>query len=466
MRDGTSAHERGAGPARRTRTRRAAQPVRRPSAGVHPAVIEATKAIGQLGGDHARAREAVDELVRLGHAPTTVTINALIRCHVEAGRAEAAEHLIGEMRTTWQLAPDAFSYNLVLRAYSLARREADAERVLACACAARVDDACSYATMLSAALAPKRASQLLAQMDARGVPPDAIALHAAMRVYERAAMGDACEALAARLPAGGASRFTFASVAKAWTNAAEPERAEAALRTALRRGLADSILYAIVADGYACACPPRVADVERLVAEAIGTCAPGRLSLSLFHALLKAHARERAPRAQVVRELGEMLDAHGIRPDVATACAAAELLCNAGLPREALAHVTEARRGGIVPDARLWNILIHGYARCRCIRTSGVCNCEPCTCSSPDQALRLLRQMQAQGLPPDSITLNTLVASFCRAGRLPDAVHLLDSVLLVAPGPTGPAGETAGGAPQLVTLAAVELLLRLSLIHI
>lgn len=453
----------------RTRTKRGGSS-RRPTGAPEPRpsadVVEATKEIGRLGADSACARAVVDGLVAHGHAPTLVTINVLIKSHVLAGRAHAAEALLDEMREAWQLDPDSFSYNLVLRGWcAQPRRQADAERVLSRACAAGLDDACSYSTVLAAVSAPERATRLLGQMEARGVPCDAIALHAALRAYARAGMGAECEALLPRLPAGAASPFTFAHVAKAWANAGVPERAEAALRSALGLGLGDATLFAIVADAYAEARLARVTDAARLVEEAVRVCAPGSLCLSLFHALLKAHARERPPSAHAVEAVCVRLRGLGLQRSAATVCASAELLCAAGLPREALAHVSEARLEGIAPSRQVWNVLISGYARCRCLLTLGSCACELCCCSSPDQGLRLLRQMQAQGLQPDGVTLSTLLASFCRAGRVPDALGLLESMLLIAPSPRGGCGgggswEDGGGCEPAVRSAHFEVVLR------
>ncbi|KAJ1636516.1 hypothetical protein T492DRAFT_380919 [Pavlovales sp. CCMP2436] len=369
---------------------------------IHKFVIETTKEIRAScvpTGDYTRARSLIDALLTRGMRPTLVTANCLIQCYVTAGLADEAKHVLDEMEDRWGLAADSYSHNLVLRALCNAGRDADADRVLARACSARLDDACSYSTVIGSLSSAQRVGALLAQMAARSVALDAVTIKSAMRVYARAGLPNECEALLGGLPLLGAapSAHTYASLAKACATAGDPEAAEVALREAVRRGLrADAVLFAIVAEGYASQEPPRTADVTRLVEEALRTLGEGALSLSLLHALLKAHARERSPQPSAVAHVLDLARRCALKRTVLTVCLATELLCNAGLSKEAVAHMNEARAEGIPPNESVWNILINAHARCRCVRTRGFCTCDPCGCASPDAALRLLRQMQAQ----------------------------------------------------------------------
>lgn len=458
--------------------------------GVEQRVLEVTRQIDQscaATGDHARAWRLVEDLLRSGLRPSLVTANVLIKCHRRARQPEGAERVLGVMGG-WGLAPDAYSYNQVLAAYVDAHRAADAHRVFHAACELGLDDGCTHATVLRACT-PASLPPVLSAMRLRG-RADAVPLHAALKVLSDAGLADDCEAFVRANFAGSGiavagapppSARTFTLLARAHAVARAPEAAERTLWRALGgqpRGVAagarggaadaspdaavdaspdaagapavapDAVLFAVVVDTYASVQPhARVSDAVRVADEAVARLRAARApppSTSLFNALLKAHARARAPSAEGVARAMALARESGARLDVVSVSTAADALCVAGRPEEAHALVEACRAAdGIAPNGTVYNTLIKGYARCRCVRNTGACACDPCRCSSPEAALRLVRQMHAEGLAPDTVTLNTLVAAFCRANRLAEAREVVSGMALLAGSADGCAADGA-----------------------
>lgn len=418
-------------------------------------------------GDYEQARAIIASLVMIGLLPTLVTANVLIMCYKNARLPEEAERVLEEM-AVWGLRPDSYSFNTVLNAYCLAARHAEARKVFNRMCEMVLDDDCSYSTIIRI-LTPAEIPNILSQMQARGIACDLVTANSALNVYAEAGQGDQCELFIRTFMNAPGKPFcssqTYTIVAKAFSKSGKPEEAERALRQAQRARLAvDTILFAVVADAYASTDPPRVTDVERIVHEGLRTCAKGHgADVSLFNALLKGYAHERPPQPNKVTAVLAQITQFGLTPSIVTVSIAADALCCAGMPNAAHDLVEDAKRNGLKPNATLYNTLIKGHAKCRCVINQGFCNCSPCNCTSPEAAMRLLNEMQSRGLQPDVVTLNTLVSSFCHAGRPMEARTIVDSVMMISEafeGCTpdlqtfntllrGLLADPAGGAPDL-----------------
>lgn len=70
-----------------------------------------------------------------------------------------------------------------------------------------------------------------------------------------------------------------------------------------------------------------------------------------------------------------------------------------------------------------------GYSRCRCRIRFGMCSCIACFCSDPDEALRLMDEMEHMGLSPERITLNVVIEAFCSSNQFDRAHAIIDQVM-------------------------------------
>ena len=106
------------------------------------------------------------------------------------------------------------------------------------------------------------------------------------------------------------------------------------------------------------------------------------------------------------------------------------------------------QQGVLRPNEAVYNVMIKGFARCRCKRAHGVCGCNPCRCSQPEQASQKFREMAELGLHPDTVTLNTLLDAHCSAGQLPHACSLLESICRSNAAKLGPSELRAAAAAR------------------
>ena len=106
------------------------------------------------------------------------------------------------------------------------------------------------------------------------------------------------------------------------------------------------------------------------------------------------------------------------------------------------------QQGVLRPNEAVYNVMIKGFARCRCKRAHGVCGCNPCRCSQPEQASQKFREMAELGLHPDTVTLNTLLDAHCSAGQLPHACSLLESICRSNAAKLGPVELRAAAAAR------------------
>ncbi|CAL5034853.1 unnamed protein product [Urochloa decumbens] len=73
----------------------------------------------------------------------------------------------------------------------------------------------------------------------------------------------------------------------------------------------------------------------------------------------------------------------------------------------------EKRNDGIVPNCRIFNILIHAYA----------------TCGMMGDAMLIFQGMKQQGVKTNAVTYSTIIAAFCRMGRLDDAMGIFNQMI-------------------------------------
>ncbi|XP_052151425.1 pentatricopeptide repeat-containing protein At1g62670, mitochondrial-like [Oryza glaberrima] len=100
-------------------------------------------------------------------------------------------------------------------------------------------------------------------------------------------------------------------------------------------------------------------------------------------------------------------------PTAASYTSAMSALAKAGRPADAAALFDDMLANGVAPDRCAFSFLLHVYSS---------------HLHLPSAAHSVLVWMSRLGLPPTPIDYADLVFSFCRAGRLPDALQLLDEM--------------------------------------
>ncbi|CAD6333902.1 unnamed protein product [Miscanthus lutarioriparius] len=112
--------------------------------------------------------------------------------------------------------------------------------------------------------------------------------------------------------------------------------------------------------------------------------------------------------------LDEMRSLMGRRPDAACFTTAAAAFSSASQPGAALAVLNAMAADGVVPDAAACTVLVGAYA---------------CRLHWFDAAYEVVRWMTANGVAPDVVTYSTLISGLCSAGRVAEALGVLDLML-------------------------------------
>lgn len=168
----------------------------------------------------------------------------------------------------------------------------------------------------------------------------------------------------------------------------------------------------------------------------------------MYNLLIKGYASCIPPQPEAARATLERIIAAGLTPSIASLTSVMDAFCEANDVDAAAAlarHFSEVH--GLVLTEPVYNVLIKGYARCRCKRSNGVCHCVVCTCCQPNAGMKILEQMAMRGLVPDAVTINTLIDAHCNAGQLAQAWLLLESICIGGGGLAGRQG--AGGLVHL-----------------
>ncbi|KAL5214226.1 hypothetical protein ABZP36_003378 [Zizania latifolia] len=100
-------------------------------------------------------------------------------------------------------------------------------------------------------------------------------------------------------------------------------------------------------------------------------------------------------------------------PTTSSYASAMSALANAGRPADAAALFVDMLADGVEPNRAAFSLLLHIYSS---------------HLDLPSAAHSVLIWMSRLGLPPTPSDYTDLIFSFCRAGRLPDALQLLDEM--------------------------------------
>ncbi|XP_062230339.1 pentatricopeptide repeat-containing protein At3g22470, mitochondrial-like [Phragmites australis] len=135
-----------------------------------------------------------------------------------------------------------------------------------------------------------------------------------------------------------------------------------------------------------------------------------------YNRLMSAHAAsgDSAGANRALRLLDEMRSLLHRRPDAACFTTAAAALSSASRPGAALAVLEAMDADGVAPDAAACTVLVRVYA---------------CRLRLFDKAYEVVRWMAASGVAPDVVTYSTLISGLCSAGRVAEALGVLDLML-------------------------------------
>lgn len=153
----------------------------------------------------------------------------------------------------------------------------------------------------------------------------------------------------------------------------------------------------------------------------------------LYNLLLKGFSRQSPPNYTKAKGLLEKIYRRRLVPTLTTLSLIVRCFCSVGLPKEAELIVQEVftRTPSLKKhkNESIFNVLIQGYARCRCTILNDSCACKVCFCSNPNEALRLVKEMELAGLSPKETTLNSVVESLCSSKRFEHAINVVNDVM-------------------------------------
>nr|CAB3465338.1 unnamed protein product [Digitaria exilis] len=139
-----------------------------------------------------------------------------------------------------------------------------------------------------------------------------------------------------------------------------------------------------------------------------------------YNRLMSAHASSGdgdgpgAGAARALHLLDEMRSLLGRRPDTACFTTAAAALSSASEPGAAIAVLNAMANDGVAPDAVACTVLVGVYA---------------CRLQWFDEAYEVVRWMADNGVALDVVTYSTLISGLCSAGRVAEALGVLDLML-------------------------------------
>ncbi|KAG2569749.1 pentatricopeptide repeat-containing protein At1g63080, mitochondrial-like [Panicum virgatum] len=140
---------------------------------------------------------------------------------------------------------------------------------------------------------------------------------------------------------------------------------------------------------------------------------PSSHTLHDYNRILAAFARDGDGDA-ALRVLRRMrLSSPACAPTAVSYTSAMSALAKAGRPADAASLFDDMLANGVAPDRAAFSLLLHVYSS---------------HLHLPAAAHSVLLWMSSLGLPPTPIDYTDLIFSFCRAGRLADALQLLDEM--------------------------------------
>ncbi|PVH36007.1 hypothetical protein PAHAL_7G336700 [Panicum hallii] len=140
---------------------------------------------------------------------------------------------------------------------------------------------------------------------------------------------------------------------------------------------------------------------------------PSSHTLHDYNCLLAAFARDGDGDA-ALRVLRRMrLSSPACAPTAVSYTSAMSALAKAGRPADAASLFDDMLANGVAPDRAAFSLLLHVYSS---------------HLHLPAAAHSVLLWMSGLGLPPTPIDYTDLIFSYCRAGRLADALQLLDEM--------------------------------------
>lgn len=215
----------------------------------------------------------------------------------------------------------------------------------------------------------------------------------------------------------------------------QPELSKYYFDRAVDQGVVpDLILLTSLLNAYVSAATPMMREARQLVqmAKTVYRVDP---DIMMYNLLIKGYARTSPPDYEAARQLFDTINQSGVlTPTVFTYSMVANAYCSSGLAKDAEDFIREAMaQQKVKPNSTTFNTLIKGYARCRCRVRHGICSCVVCFCSDPEEALRLMNEMEQIGLVPDRITLNVVIESFCSCKQFSQAESIIEQVMRNSP---------------------------------
>jgi pentatricopeptide repeat protein len=200
-----------------------------------------------------------------------------------------------------------------------------------------------------------------------------------------------------------------------------------------RGALPDLRLVTSVIDAMVSADPPLMSSASAMLERMTGEFSL-RPDAVAYNAMIKGYGRVRPhPDVASATAMFESVLAgqfQGVRATEFTFSAIANVLTSVGKIEEAEAVVRRMPEHGLRPTSVHYNILLKGYSRCRCRLLDGRCTCRVCECSDPERALLLMQEMEGLGLTCDALTITSIIEAFCSSAQTDKAMQVVEKVLL------------------------------------
>lgn len=384
-------------------------------------------------GDVRGARDLLQQMMSKGISPTLVTANTLLKCYRNARQPEGAERVLLEMRE-WGIAPDGCSYCTVIDAYGLAGKVGDAHRMLQQVEASGLRDSRAYSAILRH-VHPTEVFPIFERLVGRGISYDQLTCLAALNTLASSGFLQQVLDFMGRFMGPGSAvqpdGCAYETLIKAHCAAGQLQDAEALLGKMVSQGSRKNLAtVSTLMNAYVSLRPPNMEAATRLMNESFQRGL--RPDTAMFNVLIKGYSSLVPPQPKAAEAIIEEICALGLQPSTASICSVMDAWCMNNQVDEArrVAERYAADSAHVFRSEVMFNVLMKGYARCRCKACHGYCNCDPCGCCQPEKGLELLEEMAKCGLKPDIVTINTLIDTLCCAGQLPRACSLLESLLV------------------------------------
>ncbi|KAI4367980.1 hypothetical protein MLD38_016600 [Melastoma candidum] len=324
-------------------------------------------------GQIEEASDMLNQMLKEGILPTTVTLNTLIHMNGNNGKLEELDELMGKMEEL-RCVPDTRTYNILISIYT------------------KLGDI-------------YKANSYFEKMKKAGLEPDVVSYRTLLRAYSTRRLVSEAEDLMREMNDRGLEfdEYTQSALLRMYIDAGMLEKSWSWFMRFHLKGDMSSECYAADIDAYG-----QRGLVE--FAERAFFCREkhARLTLLEFNVMIKAYGI--ANNHEKACQLFDSMESQGVEPDKCSYNSLIQILSTADLPRRAMPYLKMMQEAGLVSDCIQYCALMSNFVRLDELET----------------AEDLYKEMLRNDVPRDIVVYGVLINAFAEAGNIEKVTSYVD----------------------------------------